>query len=60
MSIVLADAALSSTLGLVGVFFVLFPVLLHGLIGLIAAQVMGERQQNQSYANGDDVGSSQG
>jgi len=42
------------TLGLVVVFFVFFPLLLHGLLGLVAAQVLGERRQNQQYASGED------
>jgi succinate dehydrogenase/fumarate reductase cytochrome b subunit len=57
---VLADAALSSTLGLVVVFFVVFPVLAHGLIGFAVAQAMGERQENLKYARGEDVGPHQG
>jgi succinate dehydrogenase/fumarate reductase cytochrome b subunit len=60
MSFVLADAALSSTIGLVVVFFVVFPALLHGLIGFAVAQSMGERQDNLKYARGEDVGPSQG
>jgi succinate dehydrogenase/fumarate reductase cytochrome b subunit len=60
MSFVLADAALSSTIGLVLVFFVVFPLLAHGLIGFAVAQAMGERQENQRYARGEDVGPSQG
>ena len=48
------------TAGLVGVFFVAFPLLVHALVGYIAAQVIGEHRDNQSYANGEDVGSSQG
>ena len=57
---VLADAALSSTLGLVIVFFVVFPLLAHGLIGFALAQALGERQDNLKYARGEDVGPSQG
>jgi hypothetical protein len=48
------------TLGLVGVFFVFFPLLVHALVGLIAGQVLGERRENQAYANGEDVGESRG
>ena len=48
------------TLGLVGLFFVLFPLLAHGLIGLAVAQVLGERQENQAYARGEEVGPSRG
>ena len=46
------------TLGIVGVFFIALPLLVHGLIGYIAAQIMGERQQNQAIARGEDAGSS--
>ena len=48
------------TLGLVFCFFILMPLLDHGLIGFAVAQVMGERQANQAYARGDEVGPSQG
>jgi hypothetical protein len=43
-----------ATLGLAGVFFVLFPVLVNGLVVFIVAQVLGERSQNQAYARGDE------
>ena len=49
-----------ATLGLVGVFFVFFPLLVNGLIVFIIAQVIGERTQNQAYARGDDLDESQG
>ena len=49
---------LEATLGLVGVFFVLFPVLVQGLIGFAIVQILGERAENQEYraglATGDD------
>lgn len=35
------------TIALVGVFFVLFPLLAHGLIGLAAALAFGERAENR-------------
>jgi phage shock protein PspC (stress-responsive transcriptional regulator) len=50
----------TDTIGIVGVFFVAFPLLVHGIVGYIAAQIMGERQQNQSYARGEETGSMQG
>lgn len=53
---VLADAALSTTLSLVILFFVVFPLLAHGLIGLAVAQALGERQENLKHARGEDVG----
>jgi len=46
---VIAMSALSATLGLVFVFFVLFPVLVQGLIAFAVAQVLGERAENQEY-----------
>ena len=46
---VLAISALSATLGLVFVFFVIFPVLVIGLIAFSLAQVVGERAENQAY-----------
>jgi succinate dehydrogenase/fumarate reductase cytochrome b subunit len=56
----LADAALDSTIGLVFTFFILLPLLAHGLIGVAVAVGLGERQDNQAYARGEDVGPSQG
>ena len=53
------SAGLDATLGLVGVFFVAFPMLVNGIVVYIAAQIVGERQQNQAYVRGD-VGSSRG
>jgi Sec-independent protein secretion pathway component TatC len=46
---VIAMSAISATLGLVFVFFVLFPVLVQGLIAFAVAQVLGERAENQEY-----------
>jgi hypothetical protein len=43
------SVALQMTLGLVGVFFVAFPLLVNVMIGFIAAQVLGERQANIEY-----------
>ena len=47
------SAGLDATLGLVGVFFVAFPLLVNGLVVYIAAQVLGERAQNQALERGD-------
>jgi hypothetical protein len=47
------------SLGLIFTFFILMPVLAHGLIGLAVAQGLGERQENQKYRRGED-GPSQG
>jgi hypothetical protein len=49
-----------ATLGLVGVFFVAFPLLVNGLVVFIIAQVIGERTQNQAYARGEALDPSQG
>jgi hypothetical protein len=46
---VLALTSVSATLGLVVVFFVIFPVLVQGLIAFAVAQVLGERADNQEY-----------
>ena len=47
---VLALSSVAATLGLVAVFFVVFPVLVQGLIAFAAAQALGERAENQEYA----------
>jgi hypothetical protein len=47
---VLGLSAWSATFGLVVVFFVIFPVLVQGLIAFAIAQAMGERADNQEYA----------
>jgi len=52
MDFVLALSSTRATLGLVLVFFVAFPLLLHGLIGFAAAQSLGERQENLDYLEG--------
>jgi hypothetical protein len=52
MTVVLALSALRATLGLVIVFFVVFPLLAHGLIGFAVAQSLGERQENLEYLEG--------
>jgi phage shock protein PspC (stress-responsive transcriptional regulator) len=46
----IALSALQATLGLVVVFFVVFPLLAHGLIAFIIAQVLGERAENREFA----------
>jgi hypothetical protein len=52
MSFFLALTALRATLGLAIVFFVVFPLLLHGLIGFAVAQSLGERRENLDYLEG--------
>jgi hypothetical protein len=49
---VLALSSTAATLGLVGTFFVLFPILAQGLIAFAIAQVLGEHAENQAYAAG--------
>lgn len=48
--VVTALSATAATLGLVGVFFVLFPVLAQGLIAFAIAQAIGEKAENDAYA----------
>jgi len=48
------------TIGIAGVFFVFFPLLVNVLIAYIIAQVLGERAENQAYARGESVGDSRG
>jgi hypothetical protein len=47
---VLALSDTSATLGLVAIFFVIFPALVTGLLAFAAAQVLGERAENEKYA----------
>jgi hypothetical protein len=47
---VLALSATDATIGLVLVFFVIFPVLVQGVLAFIAAQVFGEKAENEEYA----------
>jgi Sec-independent protein secretion pathway component TatC len=47
---VLALSSTSATIGLVVVFFVVFPVVVQGLIAFAAAQALGERADNEEYA----------
>jgi hypothetical protein len=42
--------AWAATFGLVVVFFVIFPVLVQGLIAFAVAQAFGERGDNEEYA----------
>jgi hypothetical protein len=54
MSLILALSPFKATFGLVVVFFVIFPLLLHGLIGFALAQSAGERQENLEYLEGGE------
>jgi hypothetical protein len=44
------DAALEGTIGLVLIFFVLFPVIAQGLIAFAVVQGLGERNENSKLA----------
>jgi hypothetical protein len=46
---VVALSALAATLGLAGVFFVFFPLLVNGLVVFIAGQVVAEKAANDEY-----------
>jgi uncharacterized membrane protein YqgA involved in biofilm formation len=46
---VIALSSFAATFGLVIVFFVVFPILVQGLIAFAAAQALGERAENQAY-----------
>jgi hypothetical protein len=52
VSLVLALSAWKATFGLVVVFFVIFPVLVQGLIAFAVGQALGERQENLEYLEG--------
>lgn len=41
------NQALEGTIGLVLIFFVIFPLIAQGLIAFAVAQALGERAQNQ-------------
>ena len=47
--LILALTATKATIGLVVIFFVVFPILAQGLIAFAAAQAVGERAQNERY-----------
>ena len=49
-AMVIALSSVAATLGLIAIFFVVFPLLVQGLIMFAAAQAMGERAENQDYA----------
>jgi Sec-independent protein secretion pathway component TatC len=46
---VVAMSSLAATLGLVCVFFVLFPVLVHVLLGFAAGVAFAEKKDNDRY-----------
>jgi hypothetical protein len=49
---ILALTAWKATFGLVIVFFVIFPILVQGLIAFAVAQALGEREENLEYLEG--------
>ncbi len=53
---ILGLSAFSSTFGLVVIFFVIFPLLVQALITVAIAQGLGERAENQAYADGTSTG----
>jgi uncharacterized protein involved in cysteine biosynthesis len=46
---VLALSDWEATLGLVIIFFVVFPALVAGLLASAAAQILGEKADNEEY-----------
>jgi hypothetical protein len=53
---VLALSDFGATVGLVGVFFVLLPILVQGLLAFTVVQILGERAENQEYRAGLKTG----
>lgn len=51
-AMIIALSSTRATIGLVVVFFVVFPILAQGLIAFAIAQVLGERAENQAYEAG--------
>lgn len=49
---VLGLSAFSATFGLVIIFFVVFPALAQGLIAFAAIGALGEKHENEAYAEG--------
>jgi len=49
MTLVFALSAWKATFGLVLVFFVIFPVVVHGLLVFIGAATVGERGENKDF-----------
>ncbi|MBA2347118.1 MAG: hypothetical protein H0V81_02385 [Solirubrobacterales bacterium] len=57
---VLGLSAFSATFGLVIVFFVVFPALAQGLIAFAALGALGEKAENDAYAEGRTDGAGDG
>jgi hypothetical protein len=49
VTVIFALTSTKATIGLVVIFFVLFPILAQGLIAFAAAQAMGERAENERF-----------
>ena len=47
-------SSLADSLGLIGIFFVLFPLVITGLIVFAIASALGERRENQDYKRRQD------
>jgi hypothetical protein len=54
MSLIFALSPFKATFGLVIVFFVIFPLLLHGLIGFALAQSASEHADNLEHLEGGE------
>jgi hypothetical protein len=50
MSILALSDAAEATIGLIVIFFVLFPVIAQGLIAFAVVQGLGERAENSKFA----------
>lgn len=53
LALTLALTSTKATIGLVVVFFVAFPLLVHVLLGVAGVGVAGERAENERYRNGE-------
>lgn len=49
MDLVLALTAWKASFGLIFLFFIVFPALAHGLIGIAVGRTMIERRENAEY-----------
>jgi hypothetical protein len=48
-AIIAMSYATKTTIALLATFFVLFPVIVHALLGVAAVVIRGERQENEAY-----------
>ena len=47
--VIALSTAMKFNIGLIGVFFVLFPILVQGLLGFAGAQAVVEKRENDRY-----------